>query len=82
MATENPRDTSKYVDPETALGGADAVEKTSYASTAHGAEPGDAPTQNQRVTAQVRSGGPSIFLWLAGAIAVIVLVVYAIRIFS
>ena len=74
-----PRD---YVNPETALGGADAVEKTTYAGNAHGTEPGAAPGQNVNVTAQVpHGGGTNVALWITAVIAILVAIVYGISLF-
>ena len=83
MSSSNPEPPEKYAHREAALGGADAVEKTSYAGTAHGAEPGDAPEQNAAVTAQVGSGGgPGVFGWVAGLLALLALAAYAAGMFT
>ena len=60
------------------MGGADAVEKTSYVSDVHGSEVGareDAPVP---VTATVRSGGGFGFLgWGALLLAILAFAAYA-----
>ena len=73
------RDRNATVD----VGDADAVEKTTYASNAHGAEPGDAPAQNQRVTATVESGrGLGPLGWIALVLGALALVAYALGLFT
>jgi len=64
----------RYKNPETALGGADAVEKTSY-GTGRGTDPNARPIAG--VSAKTPSGGGvNVLGWIVGAIAVIVGLVY------
>jgi hypothetical protein len=64
--------------PETALGGADAVEKTTYV-VGKGAEP------DARGDGEYRAGGaaagPNVAAWIVGAIAALIALVYAIGAF-
>jgi len=52
----------RYTNPETALGGADAVEKTTYV-TGQGAEP-EGRTADGAPTARVRAGGGQSTTWI------------------
>ena len=73
------RDRNATVD----VGDADAVEKTTYVGDAHGTEPGDAPEQNQRVTAAVESGGGLGPLgWIALVLGALALIAYATGLFT
>ena len=65
----------RYKNPETALGGADAVEKTTYV-TGRGGEP-EAMTPKGAPTSRVPSGaGPSTTWILIGALLVAAVLVY------
>ena len=66
---------------EPVLGGADAVQKTSYAANVHGTEPrGDA--REPDVTAQVRSGGSGALGLVVALIVAAAFAVYAFGLFS
>jgi len=68
-----PKD--RYENPETALGGADAVEKTTYV-TGRGTEP-EARNPGNAPTARVPSGsGPSTTWIIIGALLVAAVLVY------
>ncbi len=88
---ERPPDERPFTDSETALGGADAVQKTTY-GVGHGAEPigtqEHAPAGLRKgegdgdVVARVATGGGvSPVAWIVGILAVIALLVYAFGIF-
>jgi hypothetical protein len=63
------------------LGGADAVEKTTYAGDAHGTDPND--TARPPVTATVRHGGGLGTLgWIVLVLAVLVAIAYAAGLFT
>lgn len=90
-AGERPPDERPFTDSETALGGADAVQKTTY-GVGHGAEPigtqEHAPVGVRKgegdgtVVARVATGGGvSPVAWIVGIIAVLALLVYAFGIF-
>jgi hypothetical protein len=65
----------RYKNPETALGGADAVEKTTYV-TGRGTEP-EGRTPENAPTARVPSGaGPSTTWIIIGALIVAAVLVY------
>lgn len=63
----------KFVDPETALGGADAVEKTTYV-VGYGTTP-EAEAQ-RNVPPPVGRTGPNLFVWIVLGIAALVAIVY------
>lgn len=64
------------------LGGADAVEKTTYASDVHGAEADGAADSPVRLTATVgHDSGLGLFGWTAVALALVALVAYAAGLF-
>jgi hypothetical protein len=67
--------------PDTVLGGADAVEKTTYVSDVHGADV-EAGSRPVPVTASVHAGGASPIAWIAALLAVLALAVYAAGLFS
>ena len=72
-------DASRYEYAETALGGADSVQKTSYV-TGEGAEPEGAPRAN--VVARTSTGGGiNIAAWVIGAVAALIAVIYMLGIF-
>lgn len=87
---ERPPDDRPFTDSETALGGADAVQKTT-AGVGHGTEPVGtqeyAPAGLRKggggdVVARVSpGGGVSPIAWVVGIIAVLALLVYAFGIF-
>lgn len=65
------------------LGGADAVEKTSYVSDVHGAQINDAELAPVELTAAVRHrGGIGALGWFVLVLAVLVLVAYAAGLFT
>ena len=66
---ELPRD---RVEP---LGGADAVEKTTYTAPS-GSDPRDEPGTDPVATARVRSGPFGSLTWLALVLALVVLLIY------
>ncbi|MEO8946577.1 MAG: hypothetical protein ABI338_08760 [Gemmatimonadaceae bacterium] len=67
----------KFVDSETALGGADAVEKTTYV-VGHGTSPeAEAPLGEP---ASVGRTGYSPIFWIAIVVAVLIAIVYLIGI--
>ena len=76
------RRTDSNTVPDSYLGGADAVEKTSYVGDASGADVG-ARAQNAPVTATVRSGGGGLGLvgWVVVLLAVFVLAAFAAGLF-
>ncbi len=65
----------KFVDSETALGGADAVEKTTYVvgegTSPEARTPPDGPPS-------VGRSGPSVIAWVAIAVALLIAIIYAI----
>lgn len=70
----------KLRNPETALGGADNVEKTTYGAPS-GTEPGGQQRKGEP-TAQVGSGkGPNLLAWIVGAVVVLFALVYAAGLF-
>lgn len=80
-----PPDDRPFTDSETALGGADAVQKTSY-GVGHGTEPIGtdefAPVGRKKgegpVVARVASGGGvSPVAWVVGILALLALLIYA-----
>jgi len=72
-------DASRYEYAETALGGADSVQKTSYV-TGEGTEPEGAPRAS--VVARASSGGGiNIAAWVIGAVAALIAVIYMLGIF-
>jgi hypothetical protein len=73
------RDAGRYDDPETPLGGADAVEKTTYV-VGEGTEPRSRP--RGEYVARVESGGANLAAWVVGGIAALIALVYAIGVFS
>jgi hypothetical protein len=68
----------RYDHPEAQLGGADAVEKTSYV-----VGEGTAPETRQGgdVVARGAAGGSNVGVWVVGGIAALIALVYAIGIF-
>ena len=81
MAEEftNDHPDPKFVDSETALGGADAVEKTTYVvgdgTTPEARAPRDRPPSVGRT-------GPSIIGWVAIAVALLIAITYLIGIWA
>ena len=72
---QNPVPEEDYRNSETALGGADAVEKTSYVVGSGTTPEGKPPIAG--VTARTPSGGGvNVLAWAVGAIALLVGVVY------
>ena len=68
----------RYAHPEVQLGGADAVQKTSYV-VGEGTEP--ATRQRGDVIARDAGGGTNIAVWVIGGLAALIGLVYAIGIF-
>ena len=64
----------KFVDPETALGGADAVEKTTYV-VGNGTDPNALSPVGR--PAKVGNSGINIIVWIFAAALVLIAVVYA-----
>lgn len=64
----------KFVDPETALGGADAVEKTTYV-VGNGTDPNALSPVGR--PAKVGNNGTNIAVWIFAAVLVLIAVVYA-----
>jgi hypothetical protein len=77
-STNEPPD-QKFVDSETALGGADAVEKTTYV-VGQGTTP-EARTPKGHPP-EVGRTGPGLIVWVIVAIAVIVAVAYLAGMFT
>jgi hypothetical protein len=82
---ERSPDEAPFTDSETALGGADAVQKTTY-GVGHGTEPigtqelfkGQQKKGNDVMVARVATGGGvSPVAWLVGILGVLALLVYA-----
>ena len=71
----NDHPEQEFVDSETALGGADAVEKTTYV-VGDGTSP-EARTPTDGPPSVGRSG-PSVIAWVAIAAALLIAIVYAI----
>ncbi|MFN2566269.1 MAG: hypothetical protein ABR499_14830 [Gemmatimonadaceae bacterium] len=71
--------TGRYAHPEAQLGGADAVEDTTYV-VGEGTEPHARP--RDQYIARDASGGMNLGVWIVGAIAVFIALVYAIGIFG
>lgn len=69
-------------DPDPVLGGADAVEKSTYVADVHGADVGDREVRGVPVTASVSSGGTSPIAWIAGLLALLALAAYAVGLFT
>jgi len=82
MTTPQRPDRDDYPNPESALGGADAIEKTTYAGNAHGTEPGRRGVGDEPVTARVRSGGPGVIGVVVGILALLAFAIYAIGLFT
>ena len=72
-------DPSRYADAESALGGADSVQKTRYV-IGEGTEPEGAP--HASVSARTSSGGGvNIAAWVIGAVAALIAVIYMLGIY-
>jgi hypothetical protein len=72
----------RYKNPETALGGADAVEKTTYVADVHGAEVEAREPPPVPLTATVSSGGGFGALgWAAILLALLAFATYAMGLF-
>ncbi len=69
----------RYAHPEAQLGGADAIEKTTYV-VGEGSEPANRPSGD--VVARGAAGGTNVGVWIIGGIAALIALVYAIGIFS
>jgi len=64
------------------IGGADAVDKTTYRGAAHGTDTAEAASSTGRYAATVRSGGGLGWLgWLALGLAALAFAAYAIGLF-
>lgn len=88
-AGETPPDLRPFTDSETALGGADAVQKTTW-GVGHGGEPNGleehAPVNRKKGEGDVVShvatgGGVSPVVWVVGILAALALLVYAFGVF-
>lgn len=70
----------RVVNPETAFGGADAVEKTSYV-VGRGTDPSD--QAHGEVNAHPRPGdGPNYLAWGVGAVAALIAIFYLLSLIS
>jgi hypothetical protein len=69
-----------YDDAETALGGADSVEKTSYV-TGRGTEPEGAPRAGSPIARTPSGSGINVGAWIVALIAVAIALVYGFGIF-
>jgi hypothetical protein len=69
----------RYDHPEAQLGGADAVEKTSYV-VGEGAEPHGRP--RGEYVARTDSGAGNVLAWIVGGLAALIALVYAIGVFT
>ena len=78
VSSENV-DPDRYEYAETALGGADAVEKTTYV-TGEGTEPAGAP-RAATVARTPTGGGINVAAWVIGLIALAVALVYGFGVF-
>ena len=78
-AASSSADPARFEDAETALGGADSVQKTSYV-TGEGAEPEGAPRAGV-IARTTTGGGVNVGAWVVGAIAAIIALVYALGVF-
>jgi hypothetical protein len=67
-------------DREAELGGADSIEKTTYAGNAHGAALPD-HTKNPAVTAAVRPTGANPVVWVTAFLALVVVLAYLLGFF-
>ena len=75
MAKEHA-DERQFSNSETALGGADSVQKTTGLTGGSGTDPDR--FQDEPVIAKVPSGaGPNLGAWLVVAIAVVIAIIYA-----
>src|SRR3712207_4696031 len=68
----------RYAHPEAQLGGADAIEKTTYV-VGEGSEPSTRP--RGEYVARGAAGGTNLGVWIIGGIAALIALVYAIGIF-
>ena len=64
------------------MGGADAIEKTTYIADVHGAGVEDASGRGVPVTASVPAGSASPIAWVAAILAILALVAYATALFT
>ena len=79
MAREHA-DEQQFSNSETALGGADSVQKTTGLTGGAGTDPDG--RQDEPVIAKVPSGsGPNLGAWLVVAVAAVIAIVYAAGIF-
>ena len=78
MPTPTGPTPDKFPDPQAALGGADAVEKTTYV-VGEGTEP-DARPRTPYIAEGAARGIP-IGVWVVGGIAALIAIVYAIGLF-
>jgi hypothetical protein len=73
------QDAGRYSHPEAQLGGADAVEKTTYV-VGEGTEPGARP--RGEYIAREAAGGQNVVAWIVGGIAALIAVVYLLGVFG
>ena len=79
MAKEHA-DEEQFSNSETALGGADSVQKTSALTGGAGTDPDR--FQDRPVIATVPSGsGPNLGVWIVAALAAVIAIIYAAGIF-
>ena len=79
MAKEHA-DEEQFSNSETALGGADSVQKTTGLTGGAGTDPDR--FLDRTVIAKVPSGsGPNLAAWLIGGLAAIIAIIYAVGIF-
>lgn len=74
----NPDGRARYDDLVEALGGADAVEKTTYVDTHH---PGPDGEPTDASTSVAPGGGTNVLLWLLAAVALVIGLVYGVGLF-
>ena len=75
-------DTDRNRNEQPYLGGADAVDKTTYRGNAHSADTDEAAVTEPRVTAAVpSSGGLGMLGWIALGLGLVALVAYGVGLF-
>lgn len=77
MRPNDPKEPNRPDDAEAALGGADAVEKTTYVADVRGAEPDDPRDgQGSRAAMAKPVGGPALVAWAMAVLLIAALVAY------